>query len=85
MRVPNLGFKIITRANRDVKRKNSEESILISVVDKTRLKSQERSGWVLKKPFAPAFGFKNTPLFPQREPWRGNSCAFPLPTLASLR
>ena len=32
-------------------------SILISVMDKTRVESQERSGWVLRKPYAPAFGF----------------------------
>jgi hypothetical protein len=40
---------------------------------------------VLRKPYAPAFGFKNTHLFPLRVPRRGNSFAFPLPTLALLR
>ena len=49
------------------------------------MESQERSGWVLRKPFAQAFGFKNTHLFPLRAPRRGNSFAFPLPTLALLR
>jgi hypothetical protein len=27
-------------------------------MDKARVESQERSGWVLRKPYAPAFGFK---------------------------
>jgi hypothetical protein len=34
-------------------------SISIFVMDKARVESQERSGWVLRKPYAPAFGFKN--------------------------
>ncbi len=38
---------------------------------KTRVGSQERSGWVLRKPYAPAFGFKNTHLLPQR----GKKCS----------
>jgi hypothetical protein len=33
---------------------------------KTMAESQERSGWVLRKPYSPAFGFKNTPLLPQQ-------------------
>ena len=32
---------------------------------------KERSGWVLRKPYAPAFGFKNTHLLPQR----GKKCS----------
>jgi len=40
-------------------------------MDKTRVESQERSGWVLRKPYAPAFGFKNTHLLPQR----GKKCS----------
>jgi len=42
------------------------ESISISVMDKARVESQERSGLVLRKPYAPAFGFKNTQALPQR-------------------
>jgi hypothetical protein len=30
----------------------------ISVMRKARLEFQERSGWVLRKPYASAFGFK---------------------------
>ena len=47
------------------------ESISISVMDKARVESQERSDWVLRKPYAPAFGFKNTHLLPQR----GKKCS----------
>jgi hypothetical protein len=46
-------------------------NILISVMDKTRVESKERSGWVLRKPYAPAFGSKNTHLLPQR----GKKCS----------
>jgi hypothetical protein len=35
-------------------------------MDKAGVESQERSGFVLRKPYAPVFGFKNTPLLPQR-------------------
>jgi hypothetical protein len=43
-------------------------SICISIflMDKDRVEYQKRSGWVLRKPFAPAFGFKNTQVFPRR-------------------
>jgi hypothetical protein len=34
------------------------ESISISVMDKARVESQERSGLVLRKPYAPAYGFQ---------------------------
>ena len=40
-------------------------------MDKTRVEYQERSGWVLRKPYAQAFGFKNTHLLPQR----GKKCS----------
>ena len=40
--------------------------IPVSVMDKTPVESQERSGWVLRKPYALAFGFKNTQPLPQR-------------------
>jgi len=33
-----------------------KESISISVMDKTRAESQERSGWVLRKPFEGGVG-----------------------------
>jgi hypothetical protein len=37
------------------------------------MESQERSGWVMRKPYAPAFGFKNTHLLPQQ----GKKCSVP--------
>jgi len=44
------------------------ESVSISVMDEASVESQERSDWVFRKPYAPAFGFKNTHLFPLRVP-----------------
>jgi hypothetical protein len=41
-----------------VNQKAFDENILISLMDKTRVASQERPGWVLRKPYAPALGFK---------------------------
>jgi hypothetical protein len=41
------------------------------MINKTMMESQERSGCVLRKPYAPAFGFKNTHLLPQR----GKKCS----------
>jgi hypothetical protein len=50
------------------------------MIDKTRVKPQERSGWVLRKPYAPAFGFKNAHLLPQR----GKKCSVSGFTLLSF-
>jgi hypothetical protein len=56
-------------------------SISISVMGKTMMEFQERSGWVLRKPYAPAFGFKNTHFLPQR----GKKCSVSGFTLLSFR
>jgi len=54
-------------------------SILISVTDKARAESQERSGWVLRKPYAPAFGFKKHASFsPARQKRLGFRLRSPL-------
>ena len=51
--------------------KSNSDRNLTSMMDNTRLEFQERSGVVLRKLYAPAFGFKNTHLLPQR----GKKCS----------
>jgi len=52
-------------------------SISISLMDKARVESQEKSGWVLRKPYAPAFGFKKHAGFSPTSTSEGkNLCVF---------
>jgi hypothetical protein len=58
-----------------------KESISISVMDKIRVESQKRSGWVLRKPYAPAYGFKKHASFaPARQKRLGFRLRSPLPS-----
>jgi hypothetical protein len=56
-----------------------KESISISVMDKDRVESQKRSGWVLRKPYATAFGFqKHASFSPARKKMLGFRLRSPL-------
>ncbi len=50
-------------------------------MNKTRLEPEERSGWVLRKPFTPAFGLKKHASFaPARQKRLGFRLRSPLPS-----
>jgi hypothetical protein len=72
--------QIVAKSLTEVNLSSFRISILFSVMDKATLDHQERSGWVLRKPFTPALGFKNTHLLPLR----GKKCSVSGFSLLSL-